>query len=158
MGYVFLIFTYRLVKRSLIIGWIISKFCKNILWATRNCMGYVIFIFRHSVHVCERECANTRVVKRSLIFGRILSKFGKNILRVMTTIYMGYELTLHAYVSSSLDVFSPNLMGIILQTLRRYVGYLICVGLHVLTARICIPLRIVNIWSTNVAKTVTGKN
>jgi hypothetical protein len=56
-------------------------------------MEYILIMFKHRVHacervsaivcvrerVCERACASTRVIKRSLIFERILSKFGGDI-------------------------------------------------------------------------------
>jgi hypothetical protein len=37
------------VKLSLILGRIVSKFGKNILRGTTNCMGYVLFIFTHTL-------------------------------------------------------------------------------------------------------------
>jgi hypothetical protein len=83
-----------------IFGWIISKCCKNILRATTNCMGYVMFMFTHCARMWERACASERVVRRSHICGRILPKFGKNILHV-TTIYMGLLTTCIAHACAS---------------------------------------------------------
>jgi hypothetical protein len=60
------------------------------------CMGYVLFMFTHRAHACERGCAIARVVKHSLIFGRILLKFAGHILQ-MTTSYMGYILIIFTH-------------------------------------------------------------
>jgi hypothetical protein len=57
-------------------------------------MGYVLFMFTHRAHACERACASARVFKHSLIFGRILFKLAGQILQ-MTTRYMGYIICTH---------------------------------------------------------------
>ena len=54
-------------------------------------MGYVLFMFTHRAHACERACATERVVKHSLIYGPTLFKFAVNILQI-TTSSMGYVL------------------------------------------------------------------
>jgi hypothetical protein len=45
-------------------------------------MGYILIMFTHRSHVCERVCASTRMIKSSLIYGRILIKFAVNILQI----------------------------------------------------------------------------
>jgi hypothetical protein len=66
----------RVVKRTLIFERIFSQFAENILRIATNCMGYVLFMFKHR----DSMCVSTRVAKRSLIFGRILSKSADNII------------------------------------------------------------------------------
>jgi hypothetical protein len=50
-------------------------------------MEYILIMFKHRVHACERACAS--VIKRSLIFERILSKFGGDI-QLISRGYMRY--------------------------------------------------------------------
>jgi hypothetical protein len=76
---------------SLMFERILSKFAGNILRLTMSGKDYVLFIFTHRAHACERACARARVIKRSLIYGRILFKFALNILHV-TSSSMGYVL------------------------------------------------------------------
>jgi hypothetical protein len=45
-------------------------------------MGYILIMFKHRMHACERVCASARVIKRSLILARILSKFGGDIQQI----------------------------------------------------------------------------
>jgi hypothetical protein len=59
-------------------------------------MGYVLFMFTHRAHACERACAE-RVVKHSLIYGLTLFQFAVNILQI-TTSSMGYVLFMSACV------------------------------------------------------------
>jgi hypothetical protein len=44
----------RVIKRSLIYGRIIFKFTVNILQVTSSSNGYILFMFTHCVHACER--------------------------------------------------------------------------------------------------------
>jgi hypothetical protein len=76
---------------SLIYGRFLFKFGVNILHITTSSKGYVLFMFTHRAHACERACTSARVVKQSIIFGRILFKFDGHILQ-LTTSYMGYIL------------------------------------------------------------------
>jgi hypothetical protein len=48
-------------------------------------MGYILIMFTHRAHSCERACARARVIKSSIIFGRILIKFAVNILHITTS-------------------------------------------------------------------------
>jgi hypothetical protein len=52
-------------------------------------MGYILIMFKHRVHACERACASARVIKRSLIFKRIISKFCGDIQQIPRG-YMSY--------------------------------------------------------------------
>jgi hypothetical protein len=79
----------RTCVHSLIFERILSKFAGNILRLTISGNDYVLLMFTHRAHACERACARERVIKRSLIYGRILVKFAVNILQV-TSSSMGY--------------------------------------------------------------------
>ena len=85
-----------MIKRSLIYGQILFKFALNILHVISSSMGYVLFMFTHRAHACERICASERVIKHSLIFGRIFFKFAGHILQ-MTTSYMSYILIMFTH-------------------------------------------------------------
>jgi hypothetical protein len=67
MGYVRFMFKHsaRVVKRSLIFKWIISKFAENILRITKSCIGYVFFMFKNRTGVCERACTSERMRPRA---------------------------------------------------------------------------------------------
>jgi hypothetical protein len=81
---------------SLIFERILSKFAGNILRLTISGKDYVLFIFTHRSHACERACARARVIKHSLIYGRILFKFAMNILQV-TSSSRGYVLLIFTH-------------------------------------------------------------
>jgi hypothetical protein len=80
---------------SLIYKRILSKFPGNILRLTISGKDYVLFIFPHRAHACERACARARVIKRSLINEQILFNFAVNMLQV-TSSSMGYVLFMFA--------------------------------------------------------------
>jgi hypothetical protein len=52
-------------------------------------MGYILNMFKHRVHVCERACASVCV--SVLISERIFSKFGVNIQQIFRG-YMSYVI------------------------------------------------------------------
>jgi hypothetical protein len=126
-------------------------FSSNLRWTyyTSQQVARATFMFTHRAHAYERTCAS--VVKYSIIFGRILFKFDGHILH-MTTSYMGYILNMikhrmHACVCkracASARVIKHSLIserilskfGVNIQQIsRRYMSYLICVWMHVLTA------------------------
>jgi hypothetical protein len=94
-------------------------------------MGYVLFMFTHRPHACQRACASARVVKHALIFGRILFIFPGNILQInissMGCILITFTHRVHAGESAranarvrarswhsvrlSYDGFSSNVLG-----------------------------------------------
>jgi hypothetical protein len=85
------VLSMRTCVHSLISERILSTFAEDILWLTLSGKDYVLFIFTHRAHVCERVCASARVIKRLLIYGRIIFKFAVNILHISTRI-RGYVL------------------------------------------------------------------
>jgi hypothetical protein len=87
-GYVVFIFTQHLacvIKRSLILRRIPSKFGKNRIMGDHNLHG----IYTLNVHVPHERVLTKCAWIRLIIFGRILSKFGGNILHNLRS-YMGY--------------------------------------------------------------------
>jgi hypothetical protein len=65
----------RVINCSLIYGRILFKCAVNILLhITTSSKGYVLFMFPHRAHACQRVCARARMVKHSIICGRILFK------------------------------------------------------------------------------------
>jgi hypothetical protein len=53
----------RVINHLLIYGQILFKFAVNILQITKSSMDYVLFIFTHCAHACERMCTSGRMVK-----------------------------------------------------------------------------------------------
>jgi hypothetical protein len=110
VGYIFVVCTpraracacvlnARVPVHSLIFERIISRFAGNILLLTINVKDYVLFIFTHCAHACERACSRACAIKHSLIYGPTFFKFAVNILQI-TTSSMGYVLfmiTHHAH-------------------------------------------------------------
>jgi hypothetical protein len=107
------------------------KFAVNILQLTTSSKGYILFMFSHHAHVWERACVSARVVTHSNIFGRILFKFDGHILQ-MTTSYTACT-RVRACVCERASIQ---------QTPRGYMSHIICVWMHVLTARTSIYSRI----------------
>jgi hypothetical protein len=70
---------------------IISKFAGNILLLTISVKDYVLIMFTHCTHACERACTRVYVIKHTLIYGPALFIFAVNILQI-TTSSMGYVL------------------------------------------------------------------
>jgi hypothetical protein len=116
----------RACVHSLIFERIISKCAGNILLLTIRVNDYVLFMFTHRAHACQRACARACLIKHSLIYGPTLFKCAVNILQI-TTSSMGYVLFMftrraHACVRaracargqnihSYLDGFSSNLLA-----------------------------------------------
>jgi hypothetical protein len=86
----------RACVHSLIFERIISKFAGNILLLTVSVKDYVLFIYTHRAHVCERVCVRACVIKHSLIYGPTLFKFAVNIIHI-TTSSMGYVLCMFTH-------------------------------------------------------------
>jgi hypothetical protein len=72
----------RVYVHSLIFERILFKFGGNILRLTISVKDYVLFMFMHWAHACERACAWACVIKHSRIYGPILFKFAVNILQL----------------------------------------------------------------------------
>jgi hypothetical protein len=79
------------ITHSVIYGQIVFRFAVNILQVTSSSKGYVLFMFTHRAHVCERAYARARVINCSLTYGRFLFKFAVNILQI-TISSKGYVL------------------------------------------------------------------
>jgi hypothetical protein len=109
---------------------------------------------------------NTRACVSPLIFERIPSKFPGNMLRLTTSGYSYVLFTLTHRVRASAIFKRSLIFGLIMSKCSGnihhipigYMGHLMCVWIHVLTARPSLPSRIVHIWSPNVAKNLMGKD
>jgi hypothetical protein len=86
----------RVIKRSPIYGRILFLFAVNILHITTSSMGYVLFIFTHRAHACERACASARVVKYCIRLS--LDGFSSHLLG---TYYKLWQVTCATYLSCS---------------------------------------------------------
>jgi hypothetical protein len=60
------------LRHALIYGQILFKCDGHILHMTTSDMRYILIMFKHRVHACERACASARVIKCSLISEWIL--------------------------------------------------------------------------------------
>jgi hypothetical protein len=86
----------RACVHLLIFERIISNVAGYILLLTLSVKDYVLFMFTHRAHACERACARACVIKNSLIYGPTLLKFAVDILQI-TSSSMGYVLTYIAW-------------------------------------------------------------
>jgi hypothetical protein len=75
---------------------IIFKFAGNILRLTISVKDYILFMFTHGAHPCDRACVGACVIKHSFMYGPILLKCVVNILQI-TTSSMGYVLFMFTY-------------------------------------------------------------
>jgi hypothetical protein len=119
------------IKHSLNYEPILLKFAVNILQLTTSSKGCVLFMFTH--HACERACVSARAVTHSIIFERILFKFDGHILQITTS----YTACTHVRVC-----VCERPCASIQRIPRGYMSHIICVWMHVLTARTSIYSRI----------------
>jgi hypothetical protein len=103
---------------------------------------YVLFIFTHRAHACDRVCARACVIKHSLIYGQTLFKIAVNILQIRTS-SMGYVLFMFTHRAHACErsgawlkhalIFGGilfKLAGHILQMTTRYMGYTLTMFTH----------------------------
>jgi hypothetical protein len=81
---------------------ILFKFAGNILRLTISVNDYVLSMFTHRAHACERACARACMIKYSLIYGPIHLKYAVNILKI-TTKRMGYLLFMFTHCAHTCE-------------------------------------------------------
>jgi hypothetical protein len=160
MGYILIMFTHRghtrgracagasVINCSLIYGRFLFTFVVNILHITISSKGYVLFMFTHHTHACERECEIqiwwVHTTNDHMLYIGIHTYHVRS-LRACVRACVCERACANASIIKRSLVFKRILFkfgGDIQQIPKSYMRYLICVWMHVLTARTCLHSRI----------------